>query len=301
MITKLTEKFPVRRSEAQKAEFRDFAVDFAKESGMSARVEALGKHNNVVIGDPLKAKVTFTAHYDTPCASIVPNLMIPRCVPLFLAYQFLPITLLLAVCLSIGYLVGVVAFNDYRVFAGVYLVLYFGLYFLLFRTFTNKNNVNDNTSGVATVLRLMEKLSDEQKGEVAFILFDNEEKGKLGSKAYNAAHKEMASRLVINFDCVGNGNNVVLIAKPAAERSADYQRLKADFCGNAEFVVEHFPAKGSMSNTDFKSFDMGVSCMACKKTKKGLLYTPYIHTARDVVANEQNVEFITDGMIKFLA
>ena len=73
----LNEKFPIRRSKEQKEEF----IKYVKEeiSGYNVDVETLEKeHNNILIGDVENAKVVFTAHYDTPATSIVPNLMLPK-------------------------------------------------------------------------------------------------------------------------------------------------------------------------------------------------------------------------------
>jgi len=42
-----------------------------------------------------------------------------------------------------------------------------------------------------------------------------------------------------------------------------------------------------------------VGCMAYKRTKKGLLYTPYIHTPKDVVADNKNIEFLKKQMVRF--
>jgi hypothetical protein len=44
---------------------------------------------------------------------------------------------------------------------------------------------------------------------------------------------------------------------------------------------------------------MGVGCMACRRTKRGLFYTPYIHTDRDTTANSENVDYITSRMSGF--
>ena len=56
---------------------------------------------------------------------------------------------------------------------------------LLFTVFMggkpNKHTANDNTSGVITLLELMNRLSPEQKERTAFVFFDNEENGMLGS------------------------------------------------------------------------------------------------------------------------
>ena len=179
--------------------------------------------------------------------------------------------------------------------------MYFGLFMVCFKAFTNKNNANDNTSGVATILTLIEKMGSEQLEKVAFILFDNEEKGLLGAKAYNKAHKtQMQDKLLVNFDCVANGKNIIFIAKKKAEENAYYSLLKESFAPNNEFSVDFYPLTGSVSNSDYKKFEQGVCCVACKKTKQGILYTPYIHTSNDVVADVKNVEFLSSCSIKYI-
>jgi hypothetical protein len=40
--------------------------------------------------------------------------------------------------------------------------------------------------------------------------------------------------------------------------------------------------------------------MACKKTKGGLLYTPNIHTPKDTEVSDENIEYITNNILKFL-
>ena len=86
-LKEINDKHPIRKTEAQKDAFRKYVIDKATEKGAVARVEKLDKHNNVVIGDPQTAKTVFTAHYDTPCASLFPNLMMPRNKGLFYLYQ----------------------------------------------------------------------------------------------------------------------------------------------------------------------------------------------------------------------
>ena len=297
----LNQRHPIRRSEEQKAAFRKYVLDEAKKQQLSARVELTkdGKNQNLVVGEPEGAEVIFTAHYDTPARSPFPNLMIPRNKPLFFLYQFLPITLLLAFSLGLSYLIGMVWLCDTTVYMLSFLVLYYGGFFLGFRTFSNKNNANDNTSGVATLLELMSRLPNEEKSKVAFLFFDNEKKGKKGSKAYVADHKDaMENRLIVNFDCVGNGKHIVFIAKDGAEQLPAYARLKQSTIEKDGFTVSFYGMKGSESNSDYKNFPCGVGCMACKQTKKGLLYTPYIHTNRDVVANQENIDFLVESFLE---
>lgn len=305
----LNKNYPVRRSAEEKKTFRRYILDRMTEKGMDARVEttADGKNDNIIIGDPTTAKVVCTAHYDTPAASLFPNLMIPRNKLLFYLYQFLPVILILAAAMGGGWAIAVQFVQpgdpDFmRAFLLPYLLIYYVLYFLLYRTFKNPSNFNDNTSGVAAVLAVIEKLSGDQKETTAFILFDNEEKGKKGSKAYFKDHKEaMKDRLLVNFDCVGNGEHVLFIAMEEAEKRGEYQKLQESFPDSDGFHTYFYPIKGSESNSDYKNFPCGIGCMACRKSKGGVFYTPYIHTPRDTVAKNENIDFIADGMSRFLA
>ena len=301
-LTDLIKNHPIRKSEAQKAAFRKDIIADMEARGYDARVETSGgKHENVVLGDPTSAEVVFTAHYDTPATSIFPNIMIPRARLLFYLYQFVPVIVLLAVSLGIGYLLGEVWLRSNEMFLITFLVFYYAGYFLMFRTFANKNNYNDNTSGVATVLSIADTLDRGAKKKVAFILFDNEEKGKKGSKAYFADHKdEMAERFLINLDCVGNGDNIVFIAKQKAAELLLYNAFKEAFASEGGYTVHFFSAKEADANSDHKSFPAGVGCMACNRSKLGVLYAGRIHTPRDTVAKDENIEFLTAGAVNFI-
>lgn len=289
----INEAYPTRRTKAEKEAFAAYVTE-----NYSAHVEvtADGKNKNLIIGDPTRARVVCTAHYDTPAKAWFPNLMLPRNNLLFYLYQFFIIGVILAVSLSGGWLAGRLTARD-EAFLLVFLVLYYVIFYFGFLAFKNKHNKNDNTSGVATVLALAESYRGE---DVAFILFDNEEGGKKGSKAYFKDHKAiMKEKFLINFDCVGNGENVIFIAQKGAESREEWLTLKSVFAPEGEYVPFFYSAKGSQCNSDHKSFPMGVGCMACRRTKRGLFYTPYIHTDRDTTANSENVDYITSRMSGF--
>lgn len=289
----MNDNYPMRRTKAEKEAFAAYVAE-----NYSARMEVTsdGKNKNLIIGDPSRARVICTAHYDTPAKALFPNLMIPRNNFLFFLYQFFMIGVILAVSILGGFLTERVTAREEGFFFG-FLVLYYLIFFLGFLAFPNKHNKNDNTSGVATVLALAETCSRE---DVAFILFDNEEGGKRGSKAYFKDHKDkMKDTFLINFDCVGNGENVIFIAQKRAESREEWEMLKSVFMPEGDYTPFFYPAKGSQCNSDHKSFPIGVGCMACRRTKKGLFYTPYIHTDRDTVARGENVDYITAGVGAF--
>lgn len=295
----LNTNHPIRRTSKEKKAFREYIL----ENFPGAKVEKTndGKNENVIIGDPLKAKVVCTAHYDTPARALFPNIMIPRNLFLFWLYQISMVLVLLVVGIA-AMIICKVAFDlEKQELFFVFLIAYYIMFFLMFFGAKNKTNFNDNTSGVATVLSVLDTLTPEQKSDYAFILFDNEEWGKKGSKAYFKDHKEdMEEKLLINFDCVGNGENIVFVVMKGAEKKEEYAVLRESFVSGSGFDVSFFPKKGSESNSDYKIFPCGIGCMACKKAKSGLLYTPYIHTPRDTVANNANIDYITEGMSRFV-
>lgn len=297
-LTTIDARFPIRRTAAEKAALRDYVTSEAAACGFPARVEVLeNKHHNLILGDPQTAAVIFCAHYDTPAGSLLPNLMLPRNPRLGMIYQ-LGIPLLMAFAtLSVSYAVTALLSLPMPVWILLYLVLYYSLFFAVMRRGANPHNKNDNTSGVATVLSLMEKT---QGKSVAFLLFDNEEKGTLGSKAYAKAHREeMADKLLINLDCVGNGSHFLFLAKKGAEAHPNYPLLLDIVKDGDDYETHFFPLKGSRSNSDYKHFPCGVSVMACRRGRVGF-YTPYIHTKKDTVASERNVAFLAERLASFV-
>lgn len=292
-------KYPIRRSRGQKQKFRDYVCNEANTLKQDIKIENLeNKHDNILIGDVDNAKVVFTAHYDTPAASLFPNIMMPRNVVLGMIYQFSYPILLALLSLGVSYLIANLLNFQYEIWAVLYIVLYLGSFYLCTRCFDNKNNYNDNTSGVAAVLELARKCS---RNDIAFILFDNEEKGKLGSKAFSKAHnKSFIDKLVINLDCVGNGNNILFVAKDKALDNPYYKTISNFVKNNEAYNVEFYGMKGSISNSDYKNFEGGVSVMACKKGRYVGYYTPRIHTKFDTIYSEENIEFIVGSFNQFI-
>lgn len=317
-LSNLNAQYPMRRTKQEKADFRAHVTQYLTEKGVPVTTETTknGKNHNLIVGNPKTAQVVCTAHYDTPATSLFPNIMMPRNKTAFYTYQFVPILALLVgvmalvvavytiLFLAIGLTTGVMIDEkmDERIIPIIFLILYYALLYLMFFAFKNKNNYNDNTSGVATLLEIIDRLSPAELEKVAFIFFDNEEKGLKGSKGYYKDHKEeMKNRLLINFDCVGNGENVLFIAKKEAEKMPLYQSLQTILTPNDTYQTTYYPIKGSAANSDYKVYPCGVCCVACKKTKGGFLYTPYIHTAKDTVAKDENIAFLADGMKNWIS
>ena len=302
-LNEIDSRFPVRNSEAQKEAFRDYVLEETGKYGYFASVEMQGcmkpsaQRRNIVIGSPENARAVFTAHYDTPRRAFFPNMLFPLNPVMKILCTLLPMIPMLAV--SIGAAFGLRSLLSLEGFPGrlltvaVYAVVYCGLFFLLMHGPANKHNRNDNTSGTAAILSLAEKLSGVPG--VAFILFDDEEKGRKGSKAYAQYRPEVKeNRLVINMDCVGNGDTFIAGATEAAMNDPLFPALAAALEGIGAKVSE----KARM-NSDQKSFNKGVGICACTY-QRGIGYsTGRIHTVRDTAASPENIEKLTDALAVF--
>lgn len=296
-------QFPIRRKDEEKQAFLKWAEDEASRLGYQAKVETLGRggqHRNLVVGDPETAEVVFTAHYDTPAVSLFPNIMMPRNIPLFMLYQFAIVGVLLIV--SLAAMLGAFRLTNHSGASMlVFLLVYYALLFAMIKGPSNKNNANDNTSGVAAVLSLMAALPEDARGKAAFILFDNEEKGKLGSKAYAKAHAAVAKdTLLINMDCVGLGEHMLVVAKPLAQALPSYAVLQENMKSEQGVQTHFFKSATSVVNSDQTAYRAGVVICACRRMRVVGFYTPYLHTRRDTVANEGNIAYLAKSLSDFV-
>ncbi len=297
--------FPIRNTKKEKAAFRAYALEKAQEMGFSAREINNAGHKNVAIGDVNKAKVIFTAHYDTPWASFFPNLMLPKNRGLHLAFQIAIVLPMLAFSFLAAFLVFEFVKLDYSVTQNrlvplaAYLFTYYGLFVALMRGRRNKSNFNDNTSGVALMFDIMEKLAPEEKEKCAFLLFDNEERGKKGSKAFAKENKEIFEHTpIVNFDCIGLGDQFVTIEKECFKAHPIYNAFHNAFSGLTNSHM--LSSKHARANSDQMSFKLGNAVMTCALTKKGILYVNRIHTKKDTVVSKENISALSNAAHEFL-
>ncbi len=300
-IETLTAQFPIRRSKEQKEAFRAWFIQTAEEMGYSARVEENNGHLNVVVGDPETAKSVFTAHYDTPAASFLPNVMTPRNKGFFWAYQMLQVGILVALGVAVGVPLGVATGDDYLGFLAGYAVYMICLFMMILGP-ANKHNANDNTSGVAAILETMAKVPAEDRAKAAFILFDNEEKGCRGSRAYAKAHPAVKENgFLVNLDCVGDGEHILFIAKEKNRELPQYALLTEALSAQTGRELHIFPMEGSVLNSDQKNFKASSAVCACNQDKRLGFVCDRIHTGEDTVCDQVNLDFLAGAFAGFIA
>lgn len=131
---------------------------------------------------------------------------------------------------------------------------------------------------------------------MAFVLFDLEEAGLFGSSAFASKHKAAKKNtLVLNFDCVSDGDTILFALKRTTKKYTE--QLEQAFVPTPDMNVE-ITGK-AFYPSDNASFKGGIGVAALKKSRfLGTLYMDRIHTSKDVIYREENIQFLTDGAIK---
>ena len=237
----ILEKYQVRKTRKQKTEFIELMR--AHFPNLKVEEDALGYSRNIVIGNPNTAKTVFGAHYDTCAVMPIPNFIMPKNMLISFLYAFVLVIPMLLIGGAVGGLTEFVL-KDPGMGALFNLLTYWLILVLMIFGPANKHTVNDNTSGVITLIELMEAMTEEERAQNCFVFFDNEEKGLFGSSTFNKEHKEvMKEKLLINFDCVSDGDYLMLILNKRAH--PEYaEKMKAAFEGVTEKTVLIEDAKG---------------------------------------------------------
>lgn len=294
--------FPIRKAKKQKTAFRGAVQSYAAELGYPCREEKCSFGGvNLIMGDPEKAEYLVTAHYDTCAGMIFPNLITPCNFLTYLLYQMFMVIFMMALpavpALLIGYMGLLSVEACYLVW---YALFWVALAMMMFGP-ANKHNANDNTSGVVTVLEMMRSFPESQRDKVCFILFDLEEAGLIGSSAYRKKHKKVTeNQLVLNLDCVGDGDCLMMI--PSAKLKKDMVRMDRlrGICKELEDKEILLREKGfSIYPSDQRHFPLGVGICALRKGPLGL-YLGRIHTRRDTILEETNVNILRSALTSLI-
>lgn len=294
----ILEHFQIRKTKAQKTAF----IERMQQAYPELKVEAggFGRPRNLVIGDVETAKVVFTAHYDTCARLPFPNFITPLNIPLYLLYNLLitlPVVALMFLVLHFGV-----------VWSGQFLVGYLAMW-LPFAAFiwimiggpANPHTVNDNTSGVLTLCEILDSMTPEERQHAAFVFFDLEEAGLFGSSQFAQVHKkEMKEKLLVNFDCVSDGDHMlVILSKKARLRWENAIREAFGPVPGKEVRIER--ASRAIYPSDQSQFPCGVGVAALNR-KKGIgLYMDKIHTKHDIALDERNILYLRDAARRLTA
>lgn len=298
----VVKNYPVRKSKKQKQAFRADVTQWLQNLGYPVCEEEGSFHScNLVIGDPQGARYLVTAHYDTCARLPFPNLITPCNFWTFLLYQIFICLMLMLPALAVGGLVGYLL-HSFDIGYFLFVVLLWAAIVLMLIGPANSSNVNDNTSGVVTLLEIARSIPELHRKNVCFVLFDLEEAGLIGSASYKKKHKrEIPNQLVLNLDCVGEGDDIYFFPtaklKKSKERLAPLQKLAGGY-GKKSIAVR---TKGfSIYPSDQSNFPYGVGICALKRGWAGL-YLSRIHTPRDTVLDETNVNILRAALTTLIS
>ena len=293
-------RFPVRKSQKQKKLFRDEIQSYVSTLGYESQIEkgSLGARN-LVIGNPDKAKYLITAHYDTPAFSLFPNVTAPTNFFFSLGKIILTILLFTAIACFGGYLLC----SGYYLYGSFFIVIPL-LYTLLVRFGpANKSNVNDNSSGVITVLEILSSLDPILRKKVCFVLFDLEEAGLIGSASFRKAHHESTDRQIIfNLDCVSDGDELLFFPSKALKQDTAFLNTLRRLAGSFGRKHIHIHDQGfHQCASDHIKFPRSVG-IGSFRIKKGVgLYLTHIHTPKDIVLDETNINILRAYLISVIS
>ena len=302
-MTPLSEKilasWQVRKTKKQKTAFIEFMQ--SQIPGLQVEQGGFGNNRNLVIGDVKSADVILGAHYDTCARLPFPNFLPPKNILLYIGYSLL-------ICIPFGLAAGVVNGLLHLVTDNVW-IHYWGTYFTVFGLMfgvmmggkPNPNTVNDNTSGVITLCEIWAAMTEEQRAKTAFVFFDNEENGLLGSAFFRKLHKKdgLKNKLMINYDCVSDGEHMLFVLnKPALKIYGD--DFAEAFPNTGEMTAHVESSSNTMYPSDQMGFPIAVGVAAMKKKRLVGLYIDRIHTIRDTVMRRENIEYLTAGTLRLL-
>lgn len=297
LSNEILEKYQVRKSRKQKTAF----IELIKNNFPDLVVQKGGfpQSRNLILGDIEKAKVVLSAHYDTCARLPFPNLITPKNIFVYILYSIAIAIPIVALGFGLSFLLSLFI-NDIILNHVVLIVFYIVVLLLLYAGPANKHTANDNTSGVITLCEIYQALSDEQCENVAIVFFDNEELGLIGSSHFRSVYKnQMKNKLLINYDCVSDGDHIMIGISKAA-RPQYNKKINDSFLSNAEKNVIVEKAENLVYPSDQSNFKCTAAIAALNKNKIVGYYMSRIHTAKDTVFDERNITLLRDSTIKLI-
>jgi len=294
--------YPVRRTGAQKAEFRKWLLRELKRAGWKASEETYGKMNgsvNVVAGDPDKASLFLCTHYDTAARMLAPDFVSPTNVAAHVIYHLVAALALLAAAFLLALAVSF-PLDKPELMVPLFLVLAVAGLGVSAYGPANRSNANGNSSGVLALLAAAGVVEHDKR--VCLVFLDNNEKNLLGASAFKKRHIERAGEsLFIHFDCVGDGENLLLMPSRASRWDAALLSALREAFPAADGVQPRLRDKGlHYYPSDNRKFKYHVAVCACRYLAGLGYYIPHLRTKKDTVLEERNIAYVAQCLARFV-
>lgn len=301
LVKRITAAFPARYTGKQKQAFRAFLLRELTDLGWEAEVITGGRvfrSQNVVTKSP-EADVLLLAHYDTIGRDPLGGL-IGRVVGYKPSGQLIGGALVGLALVRVGDMLHRIALA-----AGLPrllllpLELLVPLVLLLPLFLPNKHCLNDNTSGVITLLNIARVLNEYPalKGRIQLAFVDLEEVGLFGSRHLRrhllTVGIDLQRMNIINLDCVGWGQvPVVCSAGNRAKAEALYHHLRSS---RPDVALSNMPSDHmSFRREGAAAVIFGNPALLGKN-----FYVPNVHSSRDIHLDPSNIAWLTEELVRF--
>ena len=294
----------IRKTKIQKQRFREWLTEYLSESGYTFTEDWYSQRGcNFIAGDVRTAETVISAHYDTP-----PNFIFPAVIGFsswfsFLISQFLMILPFAAVIMLYIFLVSFLSLSGYFLLAVPAVSFAYSLQIMFGAA--NRHNANDNTSGTAVLISVLEQLPAEERHKVCVVFFDQEESGLIGSKHFYKKYKKyMDDKPLINFDCVTDGRTLNFISKKKFRNSVYCALLREAAEKSAENTDRKIRFADALSNvymSDQMSFPVSSGVAAAKKIPVFGYYIDRIHSRFDTKFDSENISVLTQTAVRLIS
>lgn len=284
-------RYPVRRKAQEKEHMRHYLTGTCRALGYEAKLINRRRAFNLVVGDVEKAKVVFTARYATALREPLAQFIAPTRPLTYFLYQALTPVAVLLLSFIISFALTF-AINRPTLTLPLFVVLLVGALMYLRFGPSETRTANDNTSGVAALLSVMESLTPRHRATAAFVFLD-ERGGKELKKAYPSLHE----KVVVNVECIGCGDELLMLP-------SKYTRWNGEFLDALSESFENTEKKTCFLKTDGlvyypsenRAFRYNVALCACKKVAG---FGRFVKQHIDVI-DEENLEVVRKGLVKLI-
>ncbi len=285
----ILDNYQVRFNKKQKASFVQYLRDSLPQHDITTESGGMGGNTNIVVGDVDSAKVIYTAHYDTQPVMLlpIPMIMTPNNWFWFLFFQAFLIIAFMALVAVVMILLGV---GQYINIAFIVMCL------LLVLAPANRHTVNDNTSGVICLVELLSR-DDVDTSKVAFVFFDNEEKGLFGSSFFAKKHPRVKRHTpIVNMDCVAVGDTVMVLKSKKISKTDSICQPLCDAFADVPEGKQLSMQDWCLYPSDQMKFDKGIAVVTAKRSRIIGLYLDKVHTPFDTKMQVDNITYIVDSL-----
>ena len=163
---------------------------------------------------------------------------------------------------------------------------------------SERDNLNDNTSGVVALLEVAKTLTPRYRGEVCFLFLDGGTQASKGAKGLVRAHPELKKKSVIVLDCVGEGDELLILPGRTSRWNDSLLDTILENFSNSEKKTCFLKTDGLVYYpSDNRAFAGGTAICACK-TVKGFGRCILPRCAKEI--DEENLSLLCDGLCKLV-